>query len=113
MSNKTIKAKEILADMKAGFDDDALMQKYQVSYSQLQSLFQKMVEAGVLLQMEVDQRIQSVEQKKEGGQEQSQVNEAQNLPVPSLKLLKQINRNRSSLKIKIKSFQGKTQQSAL
>jgi len=38
MSNKTIKAKEILADMKAGFDEDALMQKYQVSYFQLQSL---------------------------------------------------------------------------
>ncbi len=73
MSNKTIKAKEILADMKAGFDDDALMQKYQVSYSQLQSLFKKMVEAGVLLQMEVDQRLKSVDQKTEDNQDQSQL----------------------------------------
>jgi len=84
MSNKTIKAKEILADMKAGFNDLALMQKYQVSYSQLQSLFKKMVEAGVLLQMEVDQRLKSVEKKTEDNQ--AQVNEAQNLPVPSTEI---------------------------
>jgi len=41
VSDKTIKARDILADMKAGFDDDALMQKYQVSFSQLQGLFKK------------------------------------------------------------------------
>ncbi len=56
MPKKTINAKEILADIKGGMDDSALMEKYQLSEKGLQSLFKKLVDAGVLKQREQDER---------------------------------------------------------
>jgi len=41
MGKKTINATEILADIKAGMDDSALMEKYQLFEKGLQSVFQK------------------------------------------------------------------------
>jgi rubrerythrin len=52
MAKTTINAKEILADIKTGMDDAALMEKYQLSDKGLQSLFKKLADAGVLKQAE-------------------------------------------------------------
>ncbi len=52
MAKKNINAKEILADIKAGMNNAALMEKYQLSEKGLQSLFKKLVDAGVLKQRE-------------------------------------------------------------
>jgi hypothetical protein len=48
MAKRTVDAKEILADIKAGMDSPALMEKYQLSEKGLQSLFTKLKDAGVL-----------------------------------------------------------------
>ncbi len=53
---KTINAKEILADIKAGMDDSALMEKYGLSEKGLQSLFEKLTYAGALKQREPEKR---------------------------------------------------------
>lgn len=58
MAKKTINAKEILADIKAGLNNSALglnntglMEKYQLSEKGLQSVFRKLVDAGELIQV--------------------------------------------------------------
>jgi hypothetical protein len=48
MAKRTVDAKEILDDIKAGMDSTALMEKYQLSKKGLQSLFKKLMDAGVL-----------------------------------------------------------------
>jgi hypothetical protein len=48
MAKRTLDAKEILDDIKAGMDSTALMEKYQLSKKGLQSLFKKLMDAGVL-----------------------------------------------------------------
>jgi hypothetical protein len=48
MAKKTVDAKEILDDIKAGLGSTALMEKYQLSEKGLQSLFKKLKDAGVL-----------------------------------------------------------------
>jgi hypothetical protein len=48
MVKRTLDAKEILDDIKAGMDSTALMEKYQLSKKGLQSLFKKLMDAGVL-----------------------------------------------------------------
>ena len=48
VAKRTISTKEILADIKAGMDDAALMEKYWLSGKTLQSLFKKLVDTGVL-----------------------------------------------------------------
>ncbi len=48
MAKRTVDAKEILEDIKAGMDSTALMEKYQLSEKGLQSLFKKLKDAGVL-----------------------------------------------------------------
>jgi hypothetical protein len=48
MAKRTVDAKEILDDIKAGMDSTALMEKYQLSEKGLQSLFKKLKDAGVL-----------------------------------------------------------------
>ncbi len=53
---RQISAKAILADIKAGMDDTALMKKYQLSDKGLQSIFKKLVDAGVLKQEELEKR---------------------------------------------------------
>jgi hypothetical protein len=48
MEKRTLDAKEILDDIKAGMDSAALMEKYQLSKKGLKSLFKKLMDAGVL-----------------------------------------------------------------
>jgi hypothetical protein len=48
MAKRTINAKEILADLKAGMNNAALMAKYGLSEKGLQSLFKKLMDTGVL-----------------------------------------------------------------
>jgi rubrerythrin len=56
MPKKTINAKEILADIKAGMSNPALMEKYQLSEKGLQSLFEKLTDAGAFKQREPEKR---------------------------------------------------------
>ena len=51
MPKRTINAKEILADIKAGMDDSALIEKCALSEKGLQSLFKKLTDAGLLKQV--------------------------------------------------------------
>jgi diguanylate cyclase (GGDEF)-like protein/PAS domain S-box-containing protein len=53
---RRIDAKEALADIRCGMTDRALMKKYVISASGLQSLFDKLLEAGLIEQLEVDER---------------------------------------------------------
>jgi len=48
MNKRRIKAKEALADIRAGMDDVALMKKYKLSAEGLQSLFTQLGEAGII-----------------------------------------------------------------
>lgn len=48
MSKSKINAKEVLEDLRAGFDDTHLMEKYNLSARGLQSLFKKLVETGIV-----------------------------------------------------------------
>jgi len=54
---RKIKAKEILADIKAGMTDNELVVKYHVSQSALKSIFQKLIDAGSLTQSQLEERI--------------------------------------------------------
>ena len=54
---RTISAKEILADMKAGMDDNALMTKYELTARQLQSVFRQIIRAGLATAMELSSRL--------------------------------------------------------
>ncbi len=53
---RRIDAKEALADIRCGMTDRALMKKYAISAAGLQSLFQKLLEAGLIEQLEIDER---------------------------------------------------------
>ncbi|MGB9618243.1 MAG: hypothetical protein ACPL7J_13045, partial [Desulfomonilaceae bacterium] len=58
MSEKRkIKAKEIIADIRAGMMDQELMEKYNVSQNALKSIFQKLIDSGSLQQHELEERI--------------------------------------------------------
>jgi hypothetical protein len=54
--NKQINVKAFIADLRAGMDDSALMQKYELSEKGLESVFRKLLDAGVLKQEELDRR---------------------------------------------------------
>ncbi len=54
MAKITVSAKEILADIKAGMDDTALMKRCGFSDNGLQSIFKNLVDAGVLKQSELE-----------------------------------------------------------
>ena len=56
VKKKTVKAKEVLADIRDGLSDPALMEKYKLSEKGLESLLNKLVDAGVLAQAERDDR---------------------------------------------------------
>jgi hypothetical protein len=56
MAKRTINAKGILADIKAGMDDSILMARYQLSDKGLQSLFKKLADAGLLKQGDLGNR---------------------------------------------------------
>ena len=64
MAKKTINAKEILADIKAGMDNAALMEKYQLSEKGLQSLFKKLTDAGVLKRSRANRKKEALSLKK-------------------------------------------------
>jgi competence protein ComGC len=60
MAKRTINAKEILADIKAGMNDASLMEKYELSEKSLQSVFKKLIDAGHLKQKQAEpEQIQS------------------------------------------------------
>ena len=57
MEKRKITAREVLADIRAGVDDTALMKKYQLSAQGLQSVLNKMVQAGMVTEEELDERV--------------------------------------------------------
>lgn len=59
MPKRQIDARELIADIRVGMSDAALMKKYAVSAKELQGLFNRLVNAGVVSQRELDQRIQA------------------------------------------------------
>ncbi len=67
MAKRKITATEILADLRAGLDDPALMSKYNLSSEGLQSLFKKMLKAGVVTREDLDSRAPLLEKTVELG----------------------------------------------
>jgi tetratricopeptide (TPR) repeat protein len=59
---KKLSAKEVVADIRAGAADEFLMKKYGISDKGLQSLFQKLIAAKVLIQADLDRRASVVEE---------------------------------------------------
>ncbi len=57
MEKRKITAREVLKDIREGMDDALLMRKYQVSAQGLQSVFNKMIQAGVVTEEELDGRV--------------------------------------------------------
>jgi hypothetical protein len=57
MAKRKITGRDVLKDIKAGMDDPALMDKYKLSSQGLQSVFSKLVNAGVLTEAELDSRV--------------------------------------------------------
>lgn len=53
---KTLSAKEVVEDLRAGATDEFLMKKYSISENGLQSLFQKLITAKILTQGDLDRR---------------------------------------------------------
>lgn len=56
MEKKRLSAKEVLKDIRAGMSDQELMDKYDLSPGGLQSLFEKLMKAGLLTQDHLDRR---------------------------------------------------------
>jgi diguanylate cyclase (GGDEF)-like protein/PAS domain S-box-containing protein len=52
-----IDARQAIADLRSGMSDDALMRKYSISAAGLQSLLHKLLEADLIDQVELDERI--------------------------------------------------------
>lgn len=67
MAKRKITAKEVLADVKAGYDDSELMVKYNLSAQGLQSCFNKMIQANLISRHELDARVPDVERTVELG----------------------------------------------
>ena len=57
MEKRKVTARDILRDIRSGADDAALMKNYRLSAQGLQSVFNKMLKAGVVTQHELDERI--------------------------------------------------------
>jgi len=57
---KTLSAKEVVADIRAGITDESLAKKYGMSKEGLQRLFEKLVAAKAITQFELDQRLQAM-----------------------------------------------------
>jgi hypothetical protein len=57
MEKRKITAREILRDVRSGLSDQDLMEKYTLSAQGLQSVFHKLVTAGVITQAELDDRV--------------------------------------------------------
>jgi hypothetical protein len=61
MEKRKITAREVMKDLRAGVIDHDLMDKYQLSAQGLQSVFAKLVKAGVITQSELDDRVPASE----------------------------------------------------
>ena len=57
MNKRKITAREVLSDVRTGVSDPALMEKYKLSAQGLQSVFNKLIKAGVLTQEELNERV--------------------------------------------------------
>jgi len=57
MDKRKITAREVVKDIRAGADDQTLMKKYQLSAQGLQSVFGKLLKAGVVSQDELEDRV--------------------------------------------------------
>jgi RsiW-degrading membrane proteinase PrsW (M82 family) len=58
MEKRKISAKEILADIKAGFSHYKIMEKYSLDEKRLQQVFHKLVEAGYVTQAEIEEKLE-------------------------------------------------------
>jgi uncharacterized protein (DUF433 family) len=54
---RRISAKEILADISGGMDEESLMLKYNISQRQLQTVFRQIISAGLATPMELSHRL--------------------------------------------------------
>jgi hypothetical protein len=61
MEKRKLKPKEIIRDIRAGTDDATLMKRYELSAQGLQSVFSKLVKAGMVTQAELDDRVPMAE----------------------------------------------------
>ena len=61
MAKVKIDARDVLKDIRDGLDDTALMTKYRLSGTGLQSLFSKLTEAGLLKRADLDKRMLNFE----------------------------------------------------
>jgi len=57
MSKRSISASEIISDLRSGYNDNDLIEKYRLSARALESIFGKLVQAGLLAQPELDARL--------------------------------------------------------
>ena len=57
MAKVRIDAREFLKDIREGLDDTALMTKHRLSATGLHSVFSKLIEAGLIKQSDLDQRM--------------------------------------------------------
>ena len=67
MAKRKITANEVQADIRAGFDDFALMKKYHLSAAGLQSLLNKMINSGAITPTELEDRFPNLEKTVELG----------------------------------------------
>jgi hypothetical protein len=65
MSKPKLSAKEVVQDIRAGMTDGELMAKYNLSAKGLQSVFQKLIDAGILISAELECRMPSAQQRVE------------------------------------------------
>ena len=56
-AKRQINARQILADIKKGMDNDDLMAKYCLNARQLQSVLRKMIHAGLITALELSRRL--------------------------------------------------------
>jgi len=61
MQKPTISAKDALKDIRSGMDDDALKKKYGLNAMGLESLFTKLMKAGLITLVELDERRQQTQ----------------------------------------------------
>lgn len=61
MAKRKITARELLADLRANMIDSELMGKYMLSAAGLQSVFNKLVKAGLITQAELDARVSTAD----------------------------------------------------
>lgn len=54
---RTLSAKEVLEDLRSGFDDQMLMEKYSLTFRQLQRLFRKLIIGGFISPLELADRL--------------------------------------------------------